>query len=87
MSALSTPTHRDGSQKQKGKRVELTQMTKSQGKAKMGSFEMRKLGPQGHGQRLDATKQNTTSPQEEPMTSALRVSSSNHSTHIIMNRT
>jgi hypothetical protein len=42
MSALSTPTHRDGSQKQKGKRVELTQMTKSQGKAETESFEMRK---------------------------------------------
>jgi hypothetical protein len=44
-------------------------MTKSQRKAENRSFAMIKarsqLGPQRHGQRLDATKKTKASPQEE----------------------
>jgi hypothetical protein len=44
MSALSTPTHEQLEQKKKRRREnkELTQMTKSQRKAKIGSCEMSK---------------------------------------------
>ena len=44
MSALSTPTYdnREKAQKKKRKNKELTQMTKSQRKAKTRSFEMSK---------------------------------------------
>jgi hypothetical protein len=42
MSALATATHKQLEQKKKKKKRELIQMTKSQRKAKIGSFEMSK---------------------------------------------
>jgi hypothetical protein len=65
-------TKRENAKEEEEKNKELTQMTKSQRKTKIRSFEMSKeqsLVPQRHGQWLDATKQNIASPQEEATSS------------------
>lgn len=51
-------------QKQQKKR-ELAKIGKRQGKAKTWSFEMRKHGPQRHGQWLDAIRKKIATAQEE----------------------
>jgi hypothetical protein len=59
MSALSTPIHEQLEQKKKKKKRKQRAQPNDQKpkKSRNRSFEMsKKLGPQRHGQRLDATK-------------------------------